>query len=205
MNSPVNYNPHFKSRLIAMNEADAEAFSVSLREAFPDIRFLRHDYWKRFEDGRTIFLRPPGLVVPYYSSLASPDDDFFLVWREPAGWRPDWQGPNKDGIYAIANEPRLQFVFDRCWLPQHLDSRSIPNGRIWARYEPGDKEHIRFLNQVWRLSQKLTTNILKIIDPQTGAVINPRCRDAIWAGFNALQWCREDPSRVIDENRRPVD
>lgn len=204
MATAVNYNPHFKSRLIAMNEADAEAFGTLLREAFPDIHFLRHDYWKRFEDGRTIFLRPPDLAIPYYSSLASPDEDFFLVWREPPDWQPDWQGPNKDGIYVIANEPRLQFVFDSGrTVPPKRDR--VNAGRIWARYEPGDKEHVRFLNRVWRLNQKLTTNILKIIDPQTGAVINPRCRDAIWAGFNALQWCREDPSRVIDGNRRPVD
>ena len=112
-------------------------------------------------------------------------------------------GPEQGRCLCIVNRPRLQFTFERSgrFPPDYLD---LFVGRIWAYYLKDDKEHLRFLNQVWRIVAKLTTNVLDVLDPKSGEVLRPAARTMIWAGPDAIDWCRADPRRRIDGNLRPV-
>ena len=125
------------------------------------------------------------------------------AWVEPENWQPVWTDLNENGIYGIANVPTLQVAFQMSREP----SRS-PNylgiGRIWAYYDPEDQEHKRFLNFTKRVIKKLATDHIMF-----RAWNEPEYRELphinIWFGLHALEWCRADPKRVIDEYYRPVD
>ena len=193
-----------KMRLLAFTEADAETLTRILREEFPCVHFVKFHYSDE-DIGRVGPHRsqPERFIVPYYETLADPDERYFLVWLEPSGWKPKWEGPNSEGVYVIANRPRLQFTFERSGRvpPDYLN---LLGGRIWAYYLKDDKEHLRFLNKVWRIVAKLSTNVLDILDRKTGEVMRPAQRTIVWTGPDANDWCRADPRRRIDGNLRPV-
>lgn len=192
-----------KMRMLVMDREDADAFSRSLREAYPGVRFLPFEYWMRREGKRTVKQEPLNLALHYYESLGDPEEFHFLVWVEPEDWHPDWTGPNENGIWYVTNEPRLQFVFHRSDVPPDWDS-DMRDGRVWAYYEKGDDEHRLFLNHVWRITTKLTTNYLQHVDRDTKIPTGPPSRPNLWAGLHALEWCREDPQRTLASDWRPV-
>lgn len=196
-----------KHRLLAMDEVDAADFSDLLRGQFRDIRFVEYEHWLiRRSPGPPYYVNrePPNLQVPYRPSLADPAEWRFRVWREPEGWKPVWSGPNKDGLYFITNEPRVHFVFERGCI--YAPTPAVLHcGRIWAYYGVDDREHLQFLNRVWRLSAKLSSNIVQFVDRDTKVPIEAPGRGPVWIGRHAAQWCLEDPRRTIDERVRPPD
>ena len=168
----------FKTRYTAMNAADAEDFSRALIEAYPNVRFIRHPYWEytlfkgRRADGcweaERIKNQPPNLHVPYVGSMGIPDGDDFMVWLEPEGWEPIWFGPGKFGTYSIINRPRLWFKFGRSReYPHPPDLTVLDDSRIESRYHRENKEHQAFLNKVWRIVAKLTSQALVLHDKDT--------------------------------------
>ncbi len=207
MGGEVASEPRSKQRLLAMDEVDAADFSDLLRAHFPDIRFVDFEYWRLRLPKAPYYINrePPNLQVSYCSSLADFANDRFRVWREPVGWRPNWAGPNEHGVYPLTNMPRVHFVFERGRGANRPTSKVLHCGRIWAYYDVGDREHLQFLNQVWRLSAKLSSNIVQRVDRDTQEPLGLPGRDPVWIGKHAAQWCLEDPRRTIDENRRPPD
>lgn len=192
-----------KGRVLCFNQADAHDFGEALRERFPRIRFRMFDY--TYLQSRPAPGEQPRLDIPLYESLGDPSEWRFSVWIEPEGWEPVWEGPNKNNLMVITNKPVLRFAFDisRCYPRPYGDN--LHQGQIWAYYRADDKETARFLNAVWRISAKLSTNVLDIVDPETGAVTYKATRSMIWAGYHALDWCRADPRHFIDGNIRPTD
>jgi hypothetical protein len=197
-------------RAIAMTRKDCDDFSRLLLETFPNIRFLSRDYWEYFKDNtrKWVYLAPPNLRVPYLSSLAADEARLFRIWLEPDGWQPEWEqrrafaSIRTDGpiFYSIMNEPRLSFYFDRSIFPP--PTATLREGRIWAVYDKTDKEHIALVRKVYRLSEKVTSNWLIGVHPDGSKWWGPK-RDSIWAGHDALEWCRADPRRCLGVNRRP--
>lgn len=188
-----------------MNERDAEAFSRSLKEAFPALRFIPHAYWD-IPTGKysTRRRRAHEVNLIHYCHLGVPEQRRFTGWIEPEGWHPNWSGPNEFRAYIIANAPRFRFGFDRSFIPEVRPSYcSI--GSIFASYPKGDKANLAFLNKVIRLSAKFTTNIVNLIDPQTRQVTYRNQRTTIWVGHDLLRWLSEDPARTLSENIRPAD
>lgn len=122
---------------IAMTLEDAFDFEVALKEAFPDIRFLRKDYgWKWYEGwkwrplailhNRYQLLGPDELWMPsctmrdpgnekllYRDTLTYPWESDFLIWREPPGWRPKWACIERNKNYELTNLPPCRFEFGR--------------------------------------------------------------------------------------------
>lgn len=192
-----------KQREIALLPEDADEFSDILRAKFPDVRFLHYNYWRGYSDDSGHVQRPPSLVVPYYDSLGDPGERWFLVWLEPEGWKPIWTGPNEYDIYVIANEPRLQVSFDRGGIPR-LDPTWFAESRMWVIYERDDKEHLRFINQVWRLIDKFCERALIKVDPRTGETRGEPIRGGLRYGPRLVEWFREDPRRHFRQNWRPA-
>jgi hypothetical protein len=199
--SPPGY--FSRERLLAMTAEDAEDFSRALLDIWPDIRFTGIRVGSEtveHEDG--YFVRRPKKNLRYYTSLAADEPYHFRVWREPEDWTPLWLGPI-NGSYRLLNKPRFNFVFAPSGFPQGQPNE-LRSARLWAIYLKGDKEHLRFLNKVIRLTAKLTTNVVDILDRETGEVIRHSHRDMLWVGHHALEWCRADPARRIDEHIRPA-
>jgi hypothetical protein len=199
--SPPGY--FSRERLLAMTAEDAEDFSRALLDIWPDIRFTPYSVGSETVEHKDGYLiRRPKKNLRYFSSLAEPGITNFHVWREPEDWTPLWLGPINDG-YRLANDPRFSFVYAPSGTPQDRPN-ALRSGRIWAIYLKGDKEHLRFLNKVIRLTAKLTTNVVDILDRETGEVIRHSHCDMLWVGHHALDWCRADPARRIDEYIRPA-
>ncbi len=192
-----------KGRLLCFNEADAHDFGEALRERFPRIRFRMFGYTDL--QCRPAAGEQPRLDIPLYESLGDSSEWRFLVWIEPEGWEPEWEGPNKNNLMVITNKPVLQFVYDSSRRIPPPDGNNLRPGQIWAYYRADDKECARFLNAVWRISARLSTNVLDVLDRKTGKVNYKATRTMIWAGYHALDWCRADPAHFIDENIRPTD
>lgn len=194
--------------------ADEEEFSRLLREAFPEIRFLRYEYWRRrIDGGQDQKLAPPNLKLHYYDSLAVPGEMMLRAWREPEKWKPVWTDePNRNGVYGIVNEPRHQFVYQSCcgvrtsehggWLYRNP---TIREGRFFAYWNKEDKEAQSFVNKVWRITGKLTSNRLILVDEDTKKPISGPHRPYIWVGHHARRWCLADPMRTIQFRWRPVE
>jgi len=243
----VSSNVLFKSKnFIALTRKDADAFSDALRATFPTIRFLLSRYSDAWVDNEATrerlklrdanklppeearkwrVMRHPGDdPLPYFGSLADTALELATAWVEPQDWRPQWSTHmNREGIFTIVNEPRLQFEFVRScyWLrgqnrafkepPDELPGDEILVlccDRMYGRYTREDKEQQAFLRKVWRILEKLTTTELAWCDRKTlepKSVVQVR---NVWVGFDALDWARRDPRHYIRDTGtyyKPVD
>jgi hypothetical protein len=84
---------------------------------------------------------------------------------------------------------------------------TLAEGKVVARYTVGDKEHIAFINKVWRLAAKLSTNRTPWCyhDLASGQILGPYVANIIWIGHEALKWVREDPRHCFFHRHRPCD
>lgn len=224
----------FKTRhYVAMLPADEADFSTALRAAFPNIKFLPSEYYMRWDgEGRTFFRKSSELDLTYLESLNAPQYSQLLAWLEPDGWTPIWYErvvdrplmdsslQEQNSFHLLRNEPRLQFRFDRSvirrdlypirsykgsWAPRQERTR-LEAGRIWSRFRKDDREHRAFLDRVWRLLGKLTTNRLVYYSMETREPYpsdSPEKNCPVWAGYHAIAWCNADPDRYIDDFRPP--
>lgn len=202
-----------KARVTCFHPKDADAFSDALRERWPGITFQRHAYWELQEKGHSAY-KENWKDIDEYPSLGATDEGMIRVFVKPDGWEPVWtDGPNESGLHFIENLPEMDFIYQssifigkngmRAWGDD--PKFSISSGRLSIIYNKDNKEHERFLNAVWRIVAKLSTNIVDILDMETGEVRHHAQRTTTWCGYHALDWCREDPRRRLDENLRPAD
>lgn len=188
--------PVTKGRQWVMSDRDIAAFVKLLRKAFPTIAFIR-------------------LV-----NAGEPDAKWELV-PCPAG---------RDEVYGVAG-PEGWNAEEFCAQPRHLRG-SLPetyfrfcgsgeprvhtqdSGRVienlhlsymQASHLRSDREKARFLARVWRLSEKIATNRIKLVDKETGGTTYPSAKDGQWYGFDALAWCQQALNRVLDGHCRPTD
>ena len=192
----------FRSRLIAFSERDERAFSRALVEKFPGLRFLEYDYWNiEPDEGRIRKRGPDELEIAYCNSLA---DGFIMRgWVEPDGWKPVWRGPNRRCIYTIVNEPRLLFRYVSGGTPIPGPKTRFRGGSLDGGYRRGDKEQLRFLNAVIRLSGKFASNTHDFHVSHEDRW-NRDQWSMLWIGHDLLRWASEDESRWIDGNVRPA-
>ncbi len=201
-----------------MLPADSEDFSIALREAFPSIKFIR--YPRLFTLRKTLGrddLQPEDMSLFYCDSLAqefeidTPEsrmwDSTIIAWLEPEGWEPFWIGPTSPrGGYTIANRPRLYFSYLSSGARYYREKGNLilREGFIASTFPRNDKEFRSFLNKVWRILGKLTTNVLTCIDMKSGMPYGPAGPIFInTCGLHALEWMREAPNRYVFSNCRP--
>ena len=68
---------------------------------------------------------------------------------------------------------------------------------LWGRYAREDKEQRAFLKKVMRLLGKVATNKLAGFVPGSRTDLMAIRSCDVWAGFHAIEWCREDPRRRL--------
>ena len=195
-----------KVRAVLMDRVDAAEFSAALRAAFANIQYLADDY-----TGQKLAAKAPGAVgrikpkslLIYRTGLDDIEEKRFWVWVEPPGWRPQWERwTDHSGrkIWRLSNEPKLKFHFDRSFVGSAFPHNML-EGRIWATYASSDAEQRSFLNKVWRLSEKLTSDWLDALKNDgehwfTG-------KTGLWVGRHALRWCAASPKRRLAGHYRP--
>lgn len=195
-----------RSRLVAMNDRDLDDFTELLLRKFPGVKFLPRSYWEQLpETGPRKRKEPPNLSIDYFDTLSDPRTKLKRIWIEPPGWEPFWLGPNENGIYFIANAPHLQVSIDCGGVARLGTPRNFRHGEIVGTYARGDRQHKAFIDAVIRLSEKLTTNVAKIVDRNTHKTLFEATRTMIWLGRDVIRWMREDPRRTVWESLRPVD
>ena len=207
-----------KRRQPAMLPADSEDFSNALREAFPSIKFIRRP--SQFTLRRTLGrdeLRPEDLSLFYCDSLAQDFelgtdecfkwDSTITAWLEPEGWEPFWIGPTPEsGNYVIANKPRLYFSYGASGPGFYKENGNLilRDGFITSTFPRNDKEFKSFINKVWRILSKLTTNVFTHVDRKSGRPYGPAKPTVIdCCGLHAMDWMREAPNRYVISNCRP--
>jgi len=141
---------------IAWGLEDARDFEALLRDAFPQIRFLRWDYklkWRELWRWRPVILemsdyrdiRKDGLWQPpcemrdpgdepllYRDSLTYPWESHFLCWVEPDGWKPEWWCLKPGRDYELINMPRCRFEFRRSGIHWQTKDGSRPEDNAWV-------------------------------------------------------------------------
>lgn len=193
-------------RYLCLTKKDAHEFGEMLREKFPDIRFVRAPHWQKRVGGKTIWQEPPDLIFPYLDSLGDSEESNFEIWLEPEGWEPEWW-PERTGVkgrltrWLVINRPRLRFDFHRGGIQPPWNT-NLTSTSIGALYEHGDKEHLSFVRKVIRLSEKITDRVLDVY-PRGDKPPLRAIKSYIWAGRDAMRWCREAPDRRLAGNLRP--
>lgn len=199
--------PRFRRRLVALVKEDEAALMDALQGRFAGLRALPYDYWNIALPGkkRQRKRKPSELQLEYLENTADWDRAVQLrFWLEPAGWTPEWAGPNRNGIYYVSNAPHMQFRYVR-QVPCYERNRNVREGNIDGFYEDGDREKLSFLNAVMRIVGKLSSNIVDVYDNETRALRWPALRTILWVGDHAADWCRGHTDRWIDGNLRPPD
>ncbi|MCP5367167.1 MAG: hypothetical protein H6907_11935 [Hyphomicrobiales bacterium] len=210
----------FKTRETILTPSDGDLLSKFLIRAFPNIRFHRREYYEYtlndldydlvLRDIHHVRADPSNLEIPYVESMGVRNGSHFVVWIEPPGWEPLWLGPNEWGIHSIVNKPELSFAINTSYA---RDARSRSNEgakkleiqRAEANYFPDQLEKKRFLDKVWRILAKLTTNQLLRVDRVTREPLSPEPRSQYcWAGPDAIRWALEHPLRTFGEDLRPA-
>jgi len=162
-------------------------------------------------------MRPPhGDPMPYLPSLSDHGGNIVLAWVEPSGWRPQWSDrPLRSDNYLILNKPDLRFHFrpsQYCvvglerrttWMlhpPSSLEYEEfcmMTDGDLDGPYLFYEEEQIEFLNGVWRIMRRLTTNDLASVDPRTLHSFARVRLESQRAGHDAAEWTRQDRRHLL--------
>ena len=200
---PERRGVRFQTRSVSLLAEDVAAFEHVLLRAFPDLRFLPRKYPRVMEKaleetGSTSEVPPQNLAVPYRSGLHNATETLMMAWREPEDWSPDWRRNPETGRFIVRNEPERHFFFDRTMGPFLRDGREeMDAGRIWGSYHPEDKEQKAFVAKVVRLVAKVATNKLAGFVPGSRTDLMEIKSCGLWAGPQAIEWCRKDPRRRL--------
>ena len=200
---PERRSVRFQSRSVCFLKEDAAHFQRVLLEASPDLRFLPQNYWKvvEREAGKTGGIPrawPVNLPVPFRDNLHEDDQIFMMAWREPPDWSPIWGRRADSGVMVILNRPERYFCFDRILGPYWQDGRQVlDDGRIWGSHYPDDKEQKAFVAKVVRLVTEVATNKLAGFVPGSRTDLMEIKSCGLWAGPQAIEWCRKDPRRRL--------
>lgn len=189
-----------------MDDFDDAMLSLALRDAFPTVIFA--------EGG--LSLTEPRLELR--NSIPECGASSVDIWVPDEGWEPEFVVDEEHPQwYLFPNSPRFHFWYRRSewfWGVRYQPKKyafSLPtleSGEISSPLEPWDKEKQKFLRKAWSVMKKLMTNRIKLgIDKDV--VINmdagPQGHDDEWVGNYALEWCQQDPTRMINGARLPRD
>jgi hypothetical protein len=188
-----------RGREFFLTKRDLAAFSSALRQAYPDIVFghMREDRTLRYFDS----MEMPG--------FATTVDGHGHAWRCPAGWEPDW-APRWNGRpdlgYVIANFPDSHFFFrGEVGMGYHHTGAGrkvhVPFlSTVAAVYDQLDPDTRRFIDKVYRLLRKFTTNKFLEIEPDSGRVVRPWSDHFHSAGHDVLYNCRKHDDHFVTAN-----
>ena len=187
----------FKRRWIVFSTKDEAIFSEALRECYPRVEFFR---------------RFPG------------DDSQHAL---PQASLPDVSGRYADVILASSENQQSgrrycqKFAYNRsiwdwaCLPGMSYDAPTLNAGEICTSYEPESPDHkelLRIIGQMWKIIERLATNRYKSGHPLGNELsggdfllMNDAKAGNAWLGHGALEWCRENPRRMLNGCWRPCD
>jgi hypothetical protein len=222
--------PKFRrTHYLFMMRDEAHSFSQQLREALPNIRFVSHDYWKPFIDWAAYeqdlaererrgpenppehhlvyrMRDPRGGPLHYWDSFGTAEEDSFLAWLEPRGWKPRWTEPDDRGIRWLKNIPLHSFAFHRSGFccrsrdlsvfpdpPAPLDENEtiiLEGQRLEIRWHHGDETGEHLAKTGFRILSKLTVDRFYDVEIRSRrAFPKPFHRPAFYrAGREAADW-----------------
>lgn len=193
---------------------DYPAWRLACREA---------DAAGRMTPRRYDFARLPMNEWPdYFPSLADVLERHFYVWVEPPNWRPRWRYSKRSDLLEIENIPRLRFTFWRggfsCPDPRRQDglhgdphlpvhdldlqpgaidrkeSILLEGHRMLGGWRKGDDSGKAFIQKVWRILGKMSTNRVVSVDKRTRMPVPPdgsaSAEPYFRAANDALRWAR---------------
>lgn len=179
-----------------------------LRSEFAGLRIVKHTReWYEWDP------EPQVIYRDRLSTAGNPTDLLQAVWLEPEDWQPAYQQkkPSRPRPIVLANPPSVEFRWDapkllgNSWFHEDGPWRLLP-GQIYARLTDGDLEHRRFINTVWRIIGKLSTNKTPWhYHAPEGEIRGPYVDNMMWIGYGALNWVRQDPRRCFLYCHRPSD
>ena len=210
------YSLRYIARPLYFTAKDEAIFSEALREIFPTIGFL---------DG--VAINEP--VRPACASLADcvARSGHMISAPDDSDWVPEIDAnPKLIQKKRIRNMPvrSLDFSPSRwIWRHGHLsgpwrwawDPPTLEDGDIYLLVaRRGSESHpgVQFSRGVSRVLRKLSTNRLKCGHELTNklmgdevVLMKSRRGGLNWAGFHALDWCRQRPRRMLGGLFRPCD
>jgi hypothetical protein len=180
-----------------MTPVDDAAFSRGLVEAFPGLLFFKYPQSRRGG-------------VRMFDSFAVPGEFLVTAALPPEGWTFDANCPDAaDWNWYTARAKSIRYVRSEWdWTGYGegkwaFDPPTLTVGSISAAYFADDPAGKRFVDKVLRLLKKITTNRVRIQRPKLG-ISSQDGAGAYWAGFDALRWCSEQPTRMLAGLYRPA-
>ena len=180
---------------VVLTEADAYALSATLKAAFPRVVFVNQSNQSPSHE--------PDIWL-HDSIPACGTSTVRILFPEP-DWEPEvfWDVAYKFGqwVFVGCPPPRLTVY----WRPKVRDVSITGDPEPWQwmqfsdvniSYNRDEPDHVRKKNKIMRLTRKYASR-------QTRGIWVPSRKpfpevDPIWAGFDAMRWCRESPRRVFD-------
>jgi hypothetical protein len=181
------------------DEVDEARFSLALKEAFPAARIV--------SSARS---REPRLCE--FGSLTESGGFAVLVMVPEPFWAPEWSHYAEYDLYHLVNPAKRSFSYSRSnwyWGPRDMAHRwswtppTLERGEVEFEYRRDDLEMKRFMRQVLKLVEQLSTNRLSGGDPEGQMTFAKAGGGLFWAGHHALTWCQENDRRMLLGCRRP--
>ena len=119
----------FREMHLCLVPEDERETSRALEAAFPGLRYLTHEYWKEPDGPPYRDQRPPNFKIHYREGLDDAREMCLYIWIEPESWKPEWTGPNDNGIWYVNNQPGLWFQYQRGMVTPYM-----PN---YVNFKPG--------------------------------------------------------------------
>ena len=184
-----------RSREVLVTRVDEIALFRALSATYPNLRIVKQDG----DDPRRRKVTPSVQdVAKGMYDLVVYEGDLELALAQPSGdgGRP-WR---RFSIHVLRSRWDWSLPYGARWA---WDPPTLIRGRISANIRWGDAEGQAFVSKVWRISQKLMTNRMRVEWPHLGFV-QGEGKVGGWAGHDALRWCSESPTRMLGGAWRPT-
>jgi hypothetical protein len=184
-----------RGREVVMTLEDERDFTAALKAAFPTIVFAVEDEFA-----------PSLTYVPSLDSLGDKKLEIVTCWIPRPRWKPRWvrrRPRDPDSSCNLTNLPAKYFLYirskglDRFTTPGGRRIEFYDAGRILAHYDVNDRDVRAFVDKVYRLLGKLTTNKFALVDSETGAKVDRISDWMFWGGHHALDECRKHRNRFL--------
>ncbi len=187
-----------------MDDFDDAMFSFALKDAFPEVLFLR----------KIRLLREPALSPA--ESIPECDTSLVHIWFPHDSWKPlFFPHPDYPDRLNIINPPSLYLHYNRTsWFSGTPDGErkwafSLPmpeRGCVYSGRWAWDEDERAFRKKIVNILGRLSSNRLKDWFQREEFVSTKNAkRRNTWAGHHLQEWCSKDPRRAINSMFRVPD
>ncbi|WP_341705408.1 hypothetical protein [Ferrovibrio sp.] len=197
-----------RSKEVCFLEADWWDFGMALQEMFPQARYYREpDPINRPED-RAQTPEPPVITLHDHLLDTRPRPMGTVMMVFDPDWQPSFRKISteigrepEDWRWGLTGEPPLPYV--AFGLGGHVFEQPVPHpykGAIHFYTEPHNGEQAAMMGRFFRLFGKFATNrkgLVRVRVPELTVTAPVGKGQPDWCGHHALEWARQNPSRVL--------